>query len=174
MKRQSFEYEFPFIDRPVQRLEPLPELWPKTPEHLDAVRGSSTFKTETGELDFDQLVLLLNALPVDLTFVDAENQVRYFTRPKDRIFPRSPAVIGRNVDNCHPPESVHVVHEIIEAFRAGTQDTATFWIKVKERMILIQYFALRDADGEYKGVLEASQDITEIKSLEGERRLLHF
>lgn len=189
MKRQSLEYEFPFIQRPepqlLQRPEPRSEQqqFQQSESLEDSLsesslrvdpKGDYRFKSETGELEFDQLVLMLNALPVDLTFVDENNQVKYFTRPKDRIFPRSPAIIGRNVDKCHPPESVHVVHKIIDAFRAGTKDTSTFWINVKGRMILIQYFALRNADGVYKGVLEASQDITEIQSLEGERRLLRW
>jgi DUF438 domain-containing protein len=109
-----------------------------------------------------------------MTFVDENNKVKFFTRPKDRIFPRSPAIIGRDVDKCHPPQSVHVVHEIIDSFRNGKKDHATFWINIKEKMILIQYFALRDSMGVYKGVLEVSQDITEIRALEGEKRLLHW
>jgi len=106
--------------------------------------------------------------------VDENNRVRFFTKPKDRIFPRSAAVIGRDVKNCHPPESVHVVEEIIESFRSGRETTAKFWINMKEKIILIQYFALFDNSGKYMGVLEASQDITEIKSLDGERRLLKW
>lgn len=133
-----------------------------------------TFKTDTGELTFEQVLLVFNALPVDLSFVDENDKLRYFTRPKDRIFPRSPAAIGRDVRNCHPAESVHVVEEIIEEFRSGRKDKATFWINLKGRLILIQYFALRDSSGEYKGVLEVSQDITDIKVLEGERRLLQW
>jgi len=109
-----------------------------------------------------------------MTFVDQHNKVRFFTRPKDRIFPRSPAIIGRDVNKCHPPDSVHVVEEIVEAFRRGERDTATFWIKIRDRMILIQYFAMRNEDGQYRGVLEVSQDITEIQALEGERRLLEW
>lgn len=168
MQRQSLEYEFPFIEAPKRQAESLQG-------HIDTeINGVFTFATETGNLNFEQILLLFNALPVDLTFVDENNKVRYFTRPKDRIFPRSPAIIGRDVDKCHPPESVHVVHKIIDSFRAGKQDTASFWINMKGKIILIQYFALRDAKGEYKGVLEASQDITGIKALEGERRLLSW
>ncbi|MBN7772633.1 DUF438 domain-containing protein [Clostridium aminobutyricum] len=171
MQKQSFEYEFPFIPRPKQQAESLQES--RSNDNMNAdINGRYKFKTETGELDFEQIVLLFNALPVDLTFVDENNRVRYFTRPKDRIFPRSPAIIGRDVDKCHPPESVHVVHKIMDSFRSGKKDTATFWINIKGKIILIQYFALRNAQGEYKGVLEASQDITEIKNLEGEKRLL--
>ncbi len=173
MQRQSLEYEFPFIISPKQEFDG--QIEPdSTNSSITEFTEGYKFKTETGELSFEQLMLVLNALPIDLTFVDENNRVKYFTRPKDRIFPRSPAVIGRDVDKCHPPESVHVVHKIVDAFRSGKQDTAAFWINVKGKMILIQYFALRNSKGEYKGVLEASQDITEIKNLEGERRLLRW
>lgn len=173
MQRQSLEYEFPFIERPEQDRKGQQEPESVNNSIVEFTEGF-TFKTETGELNLEQLILMLNALPIDLTFVDENNRVKYFTRPKDRIFPRSPAVIGRDVDKCHPPESVHVVHKIIDAFRSGKQDTAAFWIDMKGKMVLIQYFALRNSKGEYKGVLEASQDITEIKKLEGERRLLRW
>ena len=163
MNFQSIEYGFPFIKRPA--LEEKEEL------NLYGFEDRK-FKTDTGELNFEQLLLLLNTLPVDLTFVDENNKVKFFTRPKDRIFPRSPAVIGRDVENCHPAESVYLVNKIIESFRNGSQDSAKFWIDYKGRKILIQYFALRNSRGEYKGVLEVSQDVTETKGLRGEKRLL--
>ena len=131
-------------------------------------------KTPTGNLTAEQAVQIFNALPVDLSFVDADNKVQYFTRPRDRIFPRSPAVIGRDVDNCHPPASVHVVRQIVESFRAGKRDHARFWINLKGRKVLIEYFAVRDDQGAYLGVLEVSQDITEIQELTGEQRLLDW
>lgn len=165
MNRQSTEYGFPFIERP-----PIDEI--KNIE-IYGFEGMK-FKTETGELTFEQIMLLFNALPVDLTFVDENNKVRFFTKPKDRVFPRSPAVIGRDVRNCHPAESVHVVNKIVDAFREGSRDSATFWIDFKGRKLIIQYFPLRDSKGEYKGVLEVTQDISEIKKLEGERRLLQW
>ena len=132
------------------------------------------FHTETGNLNFNEVLMIFNHLPVDLTFVDENNKVRYFTRPKDRIFPRSPAVIGRDVNNCHPPQSVNVVEEIVASFRSGKEDTAKFWINLKGKCILIRYFALRNGQGDYKGVLEVSEDITEIVELQGERRLLDW
>lgn len=138
------------------------------------VFSGGLFHTETGSLNFNEVLMIFNHLPVDLTFVDENNKVRYFTRPKDRIFPRSPAVIGRDVNNCHPPQSVHVVEEIVEAFKKGEKDTAKFWIDLKGKRILIRYFALRDGKGAYKGVLEVSEDITEIAELKGERRLLDW
>jgi PAS domain S-box-containing protein len=118
--------------------------------------------------------MLFNNLPVDITFVDENNKVRYFNKAKDRFFPRSPAVVGRDVKNCHPPESVHVVEEIIESFREDKEESARFWINLKDKTILIQYFALKDSGGKYRGVLEVGQDISEIKKLEGERRLLKW
>lgn len=166
MHKQSHEYEFPYIQK----------TWdPELIKESIAVDGiSGTFKTETGELTMEQLALVFSYLPVDMTFVDENNKVRFFTRPKDRIFPRSPAIIGRDVKNCHPPDSVHIVEEIISSFKRGERDTATFWINIKGKKILIQYFALRDDSGSYKGVIEVSQDITEISQLQGERRLLQW
>ena len=165
MHRQSYDYSFPFIQK---------EWEEEYIESAEEQLSDGRFRTETGELSFDQIKLIFDSLPVDMTFVDQHNKVRFFTRPKDRIFPRSPAIIGRDVNKCHPPDSVHVVEEIVEAFRRGERDTATFWIKIRDRMILIQYFAMRNEDGQYRGVLEVSQDITEIQALEGERRLLEW
>jgi DUF438 domain-containing protein len=131
-------------------------------------------RSETGTLTAEQALMIFSALPVDLSYVDEYNKLRYFSRPKDRIFPRSPAAIGRDVKNCHPPESVHIVEEIIDAFRSGKQDVVSFWIEVRGRFVLIQYFALRDAENSYRGVLEVSQDISDIRKLEGQRRLLQW
>ncbi len=128
----------------------------------------------TGVLDVEQIKLLFNHLPVDITFVDEFNKVQYFSSPKKRIFPRTKAVLGRDVHNCHPKESVHVVEKIVEAFKAGTKDSASFWIDMKGMRLLIQYFAIRNERGEYKGVVEVSQEISEIQSLEGENRLLDW
>jgi hypothetical protein len=165
MHRQSYEYSFPFIEKE----------WEE--DHMEEegpAVADGRFRTETGELSFDQIKLIFDSLPVDMTFVDENNKVRFFTRPKDRIFPRSPAIIGRDVNKCHPPDSVHVVEEIVDAFRRGDRDNASFWIRIRDKMILIQYFAMRNDKGEYRGVLEVSQDITEIKALEGEKRLLEW
>lgn len=168
MHKQSLEYGFPFIEKIEKANVNINE--------NDTIKtfNNGSFKTETGELNFEEILMIFNALPVDMTFVDENNKVRYFTRPKDRIFPRSPAVIGRDVKNCHPPESVHIVEEIVESFRQGKEDSAKFWLNIKDKSILIQYFALRDENGAYKGVLEVSQDITDIKRLEGESRLLKW
>ena len=125
----------------------------------------------TGVLTLEQLDLILRTLPVDITFVDETGRVRYYSEG-ERVFPRSPAVIGREVRNCHPPKSVAVVERIVEEFRTGSRDVAEFWIEMGERFVHIRYFALRDASGTYRGVLEVSQDVTRIRALEGQQRLL--
>ena len=128
----------------------------------------------TGYLSPSQLILMMENLPVDITFVDENDEVCYFSGAKHRIFPRAKAIIGRKVQNCHPKESVHIVNEIVEAFRNGTKDHADFWIQMKGRFIHIRYFALRDEKNVYKGTIEVSQDVSEIRSLQGERRLLEW
>ncbi len=117
--------------------------------------------------------LLLGTLKIDLSFVDENDEVRYYNEG-ERIFPRSPGVIGRRVQNCHPPQSVDKVQEIIDAFRAGEKDLADFWIQLQGRFVHIRYFAMRDADGTYRGTLETVQDVTEIRALQGERRLVDW
>jgi len=127
---------------------------------------------DTGSFSKEELETLLNTLPVDITFVDKEDTVRYFSKTKERIFPRTKAVIGRKVQQCHPPKSIHVVNKILDDFRNGQKDVAEFWIHVNERLIYIRYFVVRDKNGEYLGCLEVTQDITDIKKIEGEKRLL--
>jgi len=128
----------------------------------------------TGALKREQIIQLFENLPVDITFVDKEDTVRYFSGGKHRIFPRSNAIIGRKVQNCHPPESVHIVNQIVDAFRSGSKNEANFWINMKGKFIYIRYIALRSSTGEYEGTIEVSQDVTDIRSLEGERRLLNW
>jgi len=127
---------------------------------------------ETGTLSIEEAEAVLNALPVDITFVDKDDTVRYFNRSEDRIFVRTKAVIGRKVQQCHPQKSIHIVNKILEAFRNGSSDVAEFWIDSKGRMIHIRYFPVRNQNGDYLGCLEVTQDITNIKKIEGERRLL--
>jgi len=127
----------------------------------------------SGALSLDELVGILNVLPVDLSFVDRDDTVRWFTEGA-RIFPRTRAVIGRKVQFCHPPSSVHVVNEILDAFRAGRQDRASFWIEMRGRFLSIEYFPVRDAGGEYLGCLEVTQDLTAKRALTGQRRLLEW
>lgn len=162
MRHQSFELGFIWI--------PIPIPHPQTKFTVD----NAFFTTETGSLSFDQLTMVLDALPIDCTYVDEHNKVRWFNRPKDRIFPRSPAVIGRDVRNCHPAESVDVVENIMDAFRRGDQCEASFWIEMRGKFLYIRYFALRDKDNIYKGVLELSQEVSGIRALEGQRKLLQW
>ena len=128
----------------------------------------------TGVMTPQQIALMMNHLPVDVTYVDENDKVLYYSTPKKRIFPRTNAVIGRAVHNCHPPESVHIVERIVEAFRNGEKDEASFWIQMRGDFVLIKYFAIRDAEGNYKGVLEVSQEVADIRKLEGEQRLLDW
>ena len=133
-----------------------------------------TQQFETGSLTKEQLDGLLNTLPVDITFVDADDTVRYFNKPENRIFMRPKAVLGRKVHMCHPPKSLHVVSKIVESFKNGKNDVAEFWINLNNRLVHIRFFAVRDADGKYLGTMEVVQDLTEIKKIEGERRLLDW
>jgi len=127
---------------------------------------------ESGTLPVDVLQSMLNALPVDITFVDDQDRVKYFSESPERIFVRSRAIVGRSVQNCHPQKSVHVVNKILDDFRNNKRNVAEFWIELKGRMIYIRYFAVRSKAGKYLGCLEVSQDITEIRKIEGQRRLL--
>jgi hypothetical protein len=127
----------------------------------------------TGGLSLEELNLVLGALPIDFQYVDEHDRVRFYSEGH-RIFPRSPGVIGRKVQNCHPPQSVHKVQQIIDAFRAGEKDTAEFWIELQGKFLHIRYFAVRDEGGDYRGVVETVQDVTAIRALEGQRRLLDW
>lgn len=129
-------------------------------------------KFETGMLSLEQLEAVMNHLPVDLTFIDENDVVRYFSHGKERIFARTKAVIGRTVQNCHPPQSVHVVNQLLEDFKAGRKDAEDFWIPVKDKFVYIRYFAVRSEDGRYLGTLEFTQNIAPIRELEGQKRIL--
>lgn len=125
----------------------------------------------SGSLSVTDLAALLNALPVDLTFVDADGTVKYFSEGKDRVFLRARSIIGRKVQNCHPPASLAAVEKILDNFKTGTKNSEEFWINMKGRVIHIRYFALRAPDGKYLGSLEVTQDITDIQKIKGEKRL---
>ena len=128
----------------------------------------------TGRLSLEQVDMILRHLPVDLSFVDADGYVRYYSETEERLFPRTPGAIGRHVTNCHPPKSVHMVEEILRAFAAGERDVAEFWIEMQGKFIHIRYFAVRNPAKAYLGCLEVSQDVTGIRALEGQRRLLEW
>ena len=129
---------------------------------------------DEGYLTPEQVNSIFRILPVDITYVNENDQVVFYNRGEDRVFPRSAGIIGREVKFCHPPKSVDQVLKILEEFKAGRQDKAEFWIQFKGQFVHIQYFAVRDEDGTYKGVIEMSQDVTEVRALEGEQRLLDW
>jgi DUF438 domain-containing protein len=139
----------------------------------EGVAMSGKLTMNTGELSPEQIDLILTHMPVDVSFVDENDVVRYYSGG-ERHFPRSPAVIGRKVHNCHPPKSVDVVERIVTSFKEGTKDVAEFWIQHRGKFLHIRYFAVRDGEGKYRGCLEVGQEITEIKKLEGEQRLLDW
>ncbi len=125
-------------------------------------------------MTLEQINLMLQFIPFDLTYVDENDKVLFYNRGEDRVFPRSAGVIGREVRFCHPPKSVSMVLEILEEFRAGRKSVAEFWINFRGKVIHSRYFAVRDHEQKYKGVIEVSQDVTDIKKLEGEKRLLDW
>lgn len=127
---------------------------------------------ETGAFSKDELEAMLDTLPVDVSFVGEDDTVRYFNRSDVRIFPRTKAVLGRTVQQCHPEKSLDLVNKILDDFRSGKENVAEFWIQMNGRFIHIRYFAIRDKENRYLGTLEVSQDVTDIKKLEGEKRLL--
>lgn len=148
---------------------------PETAEPpVSAKRDDGRIQMPSGSLTVEELTQILNTIPFDMTFVDKDDTVRYFTQGRERIFDRNRAILGRKVQMCHPPKSVHIVEQILRDFKAGTQSRAPFWIQLKDRFIHIEYFALRDKKGQYLGTLEVSQDLTEKRELEGEQRLLSY
>jgi DUF438 domain-containing protein len=167
--RQSGEYGYCLYDPP--------DAWRPAGQHSTAHEQApeqGRIQLPSGSMTPVELLAILNTIPFDLTFVDKEDRVRYFTQGRERIFSRSRAIIGRKVQFCHPPSSVHVVEKILADFRSGAQERAAFWIDLRGRFVHIEYFALRDSDGGYLGCLEVSQDLTEKRALTGEQRLLAF
>jgi DUF438 domain-containing protein len=150
--------------------------WNPTAEYKEAVqeqkKEAGTIVLPTGVLKTEEVIKMLDTLPFDITFVDKDDVVKYFSQGKERIFPRTKAIIGRNVSNCHPPASVHIVEKIVEDFKTGAKDHEDFWINMGEKFILIRYYAVRNDNGEYLGVLEVTQDIKPIQQITGEKRLL--
>jgi DUF438 domain-containing protein len=136
--------------------------------------GRDAVQLPTGSLALEQLIHIFSTLPVDLTFVDADDRVAFFSEGPDRVFARSKAIIGRKVQHCHPPRSVDVVNRILDDFREGRQSVAEFWLDFHGRFVHVRYFAVRDREGVYLGTLEVTQDATRIRALSGERRLLEY
>lgn len=136
------------------------------------ILGEKKVDLGTGVIDLDILQQIFKTLPFDTTFVDKDDIVQFYSEGKDRIFVRTPSVIGRLVENCHPTKSVDKVLKIIDGFKKNTLDKAEFWLQLGDKMVMIRYFPVRNSKGEYLGVLEVTQDITEIRKIEGEKRLL--
>jgi len=127
---------------------------------------------ETGRISEESMEPILNSLPVDITFIDETDTVRLFPNNADRIFTRPKTIIGRNVQNCYPPASVHVVEKLLDSFRNGEKDMEEFWLELQGRFVYIRYIAVRDRNGDYRGTLEVTQDAAHIRQLAGEKRLL--
>ena len=168
IERQSIEYGFCLYDPKVK--------WSPEGVEIEEVVSEETKKIQlpSGSFDVKELTSILNTIPFDMTFVDKDDKVKYFTQGRERIFARSRAILGRNVRQCHPPSSVHVIEKILDDFKSGKEDHTAFWITLGDKFIHIEYVALRNKDGEYLGTLEVSQDLTEMRKLEGEQRLLQY
>ena len=135
---------------------------------------ADTVRLPSGKFTVEELLAILNTLPIDLTFVDKEDKVKYFSQGQERVFDRNRAILGRDVRMCHPPSSVHIVDKIIQDFRTGKAESAPFWIQMQDKFIHIEYFALRNEKGEYLGTLEVSQDLSQKRKLSGEQRILSY
>ena len=168
--KESDQIGYVFIQKAAETESLIKELRAALEE--EPVVREDAISLPTGTLSLKELIPLLNTLPVDLTFVDAEDKVRYFSEGKERVFHRTRSVIGRTVQNCHPPQSVDGVEKILTSFKEGKQDYTDFWLNYRGRYVYIRYLAVRNKEGEYLGTLEVSEDITKIKKLEGEKRLL--
>ena len=136
--------------------------------------SKNAMQLSTGSFNVDEIESLFRTLPIDLTFVDKDDKVKFFSLGPDRIFTRNRAIIGRDVRMCHPPSSVHVVEQILEDFKSGKESTAAFWINMQGKFIYIEYFAMRGKEGDYLGTIEFTQDLTHLRKLEGEQRLLSY
>ena len=166
---ESGELGYCFIDH-------VPEWSPVVRKEQKIVRQEETspgvITLPTGVLKTEELVRMLDTLPIDITFVDKDDTVKYFSQGDERVFPRTKAIIGRKVSNCHPPASVHIVEKLVEDFKTGRKESEDFWIDMGERYILIRYFAVRSEKGKYLGVLEVTQNIKPIQKIKGEKRLV--
>jgi hypothetical protein len=144
-------------------------------KNINQVQKSSDYiQLPSGGFTPEELMTNLNTLPVDLTFVDKNDKVKYFSQSEERIFQRNRAILNRDVRHCHPPASAHIVDKILNDFKEGHETRAPFWIQLGEKFIHIEYFALRNTDGEYLGTLEVSQNLTDKRALEGEQRILSY
>jgi DUF438 domain-containing protein len=170
IQKQSLEIGYCLYDPPTE--------W--VPEGIEAEsvdeiqKEGGHIQLPSGGFSVEELLAILNTMPVDMTFVDREDKVKFFSQSSERIFQRNRAILNRDVRHCHPPASAHIVDKILEDFKRGKQERAPFWINMDGKMIHIEYFALRNEKGEYLGTLEVSQDLTGYRALEGEQRILSY
>jgi DUF438 domain-containing protein len=144
-------------------------------ESINELQNSSEgIKLPSGGFTAEELLSILNTLPLDMTFVDKDDKVKYFSQGSERIFQRNRAILNRDVRHCHPPASAHIVDKIIDDFKTGKENRAPFWIQMKDKMIYIEYFALRNENDDYLGTLEVSHDVAKYRKLEGEQRILSY
>lgn len=168
--RQSLEIGFCLYDPPTDWR---PE-WVQGSVLEELNQNGDHIQLPSGSFSAEELMAILNTLPVDMTFVDKDDKVKYFSQGNERIFQRNRAILNRDVRLCHPPASAHIVDKIIDDFKSGKASRAPFWINMKGKMIHIEYFALRNEKGEYLGTLEMSHDVTTYRELEGEQRILSY
>jgi len=170
ISKQSLEIGFCLYD-PVVNWKPE---WAEEQSINESQKSGSHIQLPSGSFSAEEIMTILNTLPVDITFVDKDDKVKYFSQSAERIFQRNRAILNRDVRHCHPPASAHIVDKIIEDFKSGRQNSAPFWINMGGKMIHIEYFALRNDKGEYLGTLEVSHNITPYRELEGEQRILSY
>lgn len=170
--KQTLEFGFTLYD---PETDWKPEGFSETENDLKRVSNETgTIQLPSGSFTAAEILAILNTVPFDMTFVDKDDKVKYFTQGKERIFARSRSIINRDVRLCHPPGSVHIIEKILEDFKSGRASHAPFWIQMQGKFIHIEYFALRGENGEYLGTLEVSQDLTNARKLEGEKRILTY
>ena len=170
ISKQSLQIGFCLYD---PQKEWKPE-WAKEETINELNKTGQNIQLPSGSFSVEELLAIMNNLPLDMTFVDRDDKVKYFSQGKERIFQRNRAILNRDVRHCHPPASAHIVDKIIEDFKSGREDRAPFWINTGGKMIHIEYFALRNDKGEYLGTLEVSHDISGYRKLEGDQRILSY
>jgi hypothetical protein len=174
--RQSMQFGFSLVD-PSAKWPPAEEVGgsePAASEAAEVTGAEGRIQLPSGSFSLDELLAILNTLPVDMTFVDRDDKVKYFSQGSERIFQRNRAILRRDVRHCHPPASAHIVEKIIDDFKSGRESRAAFWIQLGGKFVHIEYFALRGEQGEYLGTLEVSHDVERYRQLKGERRILAY